>query len=60
MAFSDKLEITAAGAKKTCQIIRSEKGWQYIATLPVSNQIYLVTFTSTQLTQASFLQKIKH
>ena len=25
---------------------------------PLGNQIYLVTFTNTQLTQASFLQKI--
>jgi hypothetical protein len=28
-----------------------------IGLLPASNQIYLVTFTNTQLTQASFLQK---
>ena len=25
--LSDKLQITAAGAKKICQIIRNEKGW---------------------------------
>ena len=33
--FSNKLQITMAGAKKNCQIIRNQKGWLSIATLPV-------------------------
>jgi hypothetical protein len=59
MAFWGQVQIACSHTSPSAQLWRL--GFQVLRFVAspwlVSNQIYLVTFTNTQLTQASFLQK---